>query len=214
MTTTIYALCDPATSEIRYIGKTNGPANNRLSEHMSDSNRRNTRCHCHCWIRSLNPGKPKLIELEIVVDDWVEAEQFWIAYFKSLGARLTNLTAGGEGATGYVMTEEHKAKLKITSTINNHMRGKEPWNKGRTGVYSEETKGKISQANRNRSPEVRAKLSESNRRRTLSEETRSKISVKSRAFHARVKEITENVPQLRIPVLADAGYGQTWWDAH
>lgn len=29
----------------------------------------------------------------------------------------------------------------------------------------------------------------------------------------RVREITENVPQLRIPILADSGYGQTWWEA-
>jgi DNA polymerase I-like protein with 3'-5' exonuclease and polymerase domains len=29
----------------------------------------------------------------------------------------------------------------------------------------------------------------------------------------RVKEITEDVPELRVPILADPGIGQNWWDA-
>lgn len=36
---------------------------------------------------------------------------------------------------------------------------------------------------------------------------------KVEAVAARVKEITEDVPQLRIPILADSGFGQNWWDA-
>lgn len=37
---------------------------------------------------------------------------------------------------------------------------------------------------------------------------------KAEQVAARVKEITEHIPQLRIPILADAGIGPTWWEAH
>lgn len=35
----------------------------------------------------------------------------------------------------------------------------------------------------------------------------------SQSVAKRVKEITENVPELRIPILASSGIGQTWWQA-
>lgn len=103
--TTIYALCHPVTNEIRYVGKSINP-NKRYQTHCNG--KWNT--HVSNWIHSLI-NKPIMIELEIVGDDWVEAEQFWISYFKGLGAQLTNLTVGGEGMIGYKATEETRKKL-------------------------------------------------------------------------------------------------------
>jgi hypothetical protein len=41
---------------------------------------------------------PEIFCIEEVVDaDWQEAEQFWIAYFRFVGADLLNQTAGGDG---------------------------------------------------------------------------------------------------------------------
>lgn len=115
--TTIYALCDPMTHEIRYVGKTYKTVKHRLATHCSD--KRNT--HRANWVRSLKPLKPEILELELIGDDeWVEAEQFWIAYFKTLGAKLTNLTKGGEGCVGYTPTPETLLKMSAVQKGNKY----------------------------------------------------------------------------------------------
>lgn len=40
-----------------------------------------------------------------------EHEKFLIACFKDMGAALCNITDGGEGSSGHVMSVEHKANL-------------------------------------------------------------------------------------------------------
>jgi G:T-mismatch repair DNA endonuclease (very short patch repair protein) len=55
-------------------------------------------------------------------------------------------------------------------------KGKIPWNKGRTGVYSETTLKKMSETGKNISAETRRKMSESSKRENLSAETRRKLS--------------------------------------
>lgn len=176
--TTIYALCDPVTSEVRYIGKSVN-IKNRYKEHCKS----NKDTYSSCWIRSLKPLRPLLIELEVVPDGWVEAEQFWIAYFKGLGARLTNLTLGGEGMVGYKATEETCRKMSILSMGNRYGAG----NTNRLGYTTpEETKLKISMALKGNivvSDETRVKMSISAKGhkrgvgRVLSEETKIKISL-------------------------------------
>jgi hypothetical protein len=42
---------------------------------------------------------------------WREAEQFWIASLRLAGADLCNLTDGGQGPSGYKLSEEHKRKI-------------------------------------------------------------------------------------------------------
>ena len=78
----------------------------------------------------------------------------------------------GKSWLGRTHSEESKRKIS-EATI-----GKVPWNKGKTGVYSEETKGKLSEAHKGKifSEEHRGKLSEAGKGRKLSEETRRKIS--------------------------------------
>jgi hypothetical protein len=65
------------------------------------------------------------------------AEQERIDQLKRLGVKLSNMTDGGEGPSGYRHTEETKQLLSITNKgknagINNGMFGKTPWNKGLT----------------------------------------------------------------------------------
>ena len=59
-------------------------------------------------------------------------------------------------------------------------KGRIPWNKGKTGIYSEETKRKMGESNKGKirmfSEEHRKKLSEVLKGRTFSEEWRMKIS--------------------------------------
>lgn len=109
MSTTIYALCDPTTLEIRYIGKAINPAK-RLCEHVSDT-KRGRRTHCARWVRSV--GRPIMLRLAVVPDDYgAEMEIRTIAQFQARGYRLTNLTEGGEGHLGWVPPPETRAKIR------------------------------------------------------------------------------------------------------
>tara|TARA_Y100000310_G_C20312805_1_gene637004 strand:- start:77 stop:559 length:483 start_codon:yes stop_codon:yes gene_type:complete len=66
----------------------------------------------------------------------------------------------------YTQTEEYKQKQR-----ESHI-GQVPWNKGKTGIYSEETLKKMGDAKRGKtySPEARKKMSESAKGRVWSEE--------------------------------------------
>lgn len=107
----IYALIDPFTDEIRYIGKSIRPKErltNQCNEHSNTY-----RCH---WIQSvLKQGKrPIQIILEELSSDanWQEREIYWIAYGKLQGWNLTNATDGGDGVLN--LSGESKERMLKT----------------------------------------------------------------------------------------------------
>jgi hypothetical protein len=107
----IYALCDPDTEEVRYVGKAN-EVRIRYSAHLLVKGRPNH--HRIHWIQSLlRQGKSPVLQIleEVTEDTWVERERWWISEMKRQGVRLTNLTDGGEGLTGFVPTEEQRRKM-------------------------------------------------------------------------------------------------------
>ena len=189
--TFIYALKNADTNEIRYVGKTIDVTNRYKSHCRSKTNSKTS-----CWIRSLQ-NKPEIIILEEVTPfgNWQEAEQFWIAYFKSLGARLTNLTEGGEGCVGIVFSEESIDKIKQSLKGNNRALGNKLSNETRKRM-SEARKGSknhnfgkslsekqrkqisIAQTGRKHSEEQRLKQIERQTGRTHSPETKAKIGAK------------------------------------
>jgi predicted XRE-type DNA-binding protein len=112
----IYTLSDPATREIRYVGKTHRDLFERLHEHVGNCDR--STYHSANWIRGLrDSGVRPLIELLEVTDDdtWAERERHWISTLRERGVRLTNIQDGGEGAHGYHQTETHKAKIGLAN---------------------------------------------------------------------------------------------------
>lgn len=110
--TAIYALLDPRTNEVRYVGKAKDPKL-RYASHKcvrGYSHRAN-------WIRSLQRCgyDPEMVILE-ESEDWAESESFWIEYLMSLGARLTNLSKGGEsGPVGWSPNQEQRNKMSAKS---------------------------------------------------------------------------------------------------
>lgn len=103
-----------------------------------------------------------------------------------------NITRGGSGVCGYKFTEEHKKHLSEYASnrplshrmrISESMKGRTPHkttieaaNRAWKGQHhTEETRKKISEANRNRSEETKKKISEARKGRPVSEETRKKI---------------------------------------
>ena len=143
--------------------------------------------------------------VEIVATWETEAEALadeirLIAELRALGVRLVNLTAGGEGASGQVFTEETKRKISAALTgrqipaevrvkISDALKGrKQPERSAehraklglamRGRVFSDEHRQKISAANKGRActDETRRKLSETSTGRLHSDETRKKLS--------------------------------------
>jgi len=111
-----------------------------------------------------------LIEVDIILDNltWEQACEKEIEFIKLYGrintktGSLCNLTDGGDGSVGVIVSDENKKRLsKRNSGINNPMYGKKlsnesiakmvakkkgisSWNKGKKGIYSEETLKKMS----------------------------------------------------------------------
>lgn len=106
----IYALVDPRDDAVRYVGATTNPKK-RYAEHMYENNRREI--YKHRWVTKLRADglRPQMIILEENPIDWAEAERRWIAHYRAAGARLTNLTDGGEGTLGYNPPAETRQRM-------------------------------------------------------------------------------------------------------
>lgn len=194
----IYALVDPITDDIRYVGQTVQPSK-RLGQHM---NNLSGNTHKENWVASLveRGVEPWMWVLETIDDaESDEAECWWIAALKEDGEPLTNLTDGGGGPTeergrkmskalkGRVLSEEHKRRIGEANRGSRHP------NYGKT--LPAETKRKMSEArkgSRNHnygktfSEEARRHMSEAQMGKKLSTETKDKISEsqKGRKFSA------------------------------
>lgn len=99
MTGRIYALLDPNTSEVRYVGQTVQTLRERLRNHVMDARRRSeSSAPVYAWIRGIleNGGRPeiKLITTApLQILDHLEVE--WIWHYRAIGADLTNTQPGG-----------------------------------------------------------------------------------------------------------------------
>jgi hypothetical protein len=120
---TIYALRDPHTSEIRYVGKAKRPSH-RIKDHINGARRiligtKRLRTRKEAWIVSLlrTDSYPSIEVLEIVDDQLANArERFWITQFPN----LTNMNKGGDGWGGWncgkklgPLSEETRRRVSI-----------------------------------------------------------------------------------------------------
>jgi hypothetical protein len=192
----IYGLCDPQTGELKYIGKTCASLARRLSAHLNDVKRGRVYIPRHRWIASLHPDTPEIFEIERVPSSqWQEAEQFWIAYFRSIGCILFNATAGGDGLSSYrhrpdtrikqsrAAKERYRSQAERAKTGEAVRRGYEvPEARAnlRAAIAMRDPEVLVRSAQRltefQRSPEGRRRASEIHKGRTPTIETRRKIS--------------------------------------
>jgi hypothetical protein len=174
-TTFIYALIDPNTQEIRYLGKSDDPCR-RLQGHLDDKRK----THKASWLKSLKDKEQKpilnIVE-EVPFGQWHERERHWIAFYRKQGAPLTNMADGGEG--GFLGEEIHaksRAKLRGRHHTEEH---KQKIGEGAKGHHvSDATRERWAELGRNKSEETKRKIGESSKGRTLSLEARAKISAK------------------------------------
>ncbi len=109
----IYALCEPETGEVRYIGKA-VDLQRRLWKHYTPIHLA-PETHKNRWLRQvLARGlKPGVLVLERVEGrPWQEAEREWIARYREAGAKLTNILDGGDGGRmAAELSAETRAKI-------------------------------------------------------------------------------------------------------
>jgi len=83
----IYALADPRTSQIRYVGCTKNPTQ-RLKEHAGAGEWIGKLGH---WLHELKAGGYKPIMVVLQTTDDKTAEGYWIRHFETTGADLLNV---------------------------------------------------------------------------------------------------------------------------
>ena len=187
----IYSIEYPE-GNIRYIGKTKLLVEDRLLQHMKAA-KCGVKSYSKDWLRSLlKQGNTPVIKTLDIVDesDWQFWEIYYISLYKSWGFSLTNHTVGGEGIDIDSIRRGHatrKARLMSGEIV--------VWNKGRTGIYSEEHRRHLSElaskriqseeSNKKRSDKqkglkrseiTKQKMSKSFKGRIIREETKEKIS--------------------------------------
>jgi hypothetical protein len=101
----VYVLKDG--DEIRYVGKSlKDNPNLRLSEHLWSA-RNGRKTYVARWLRGLlRKGRSPTVEIieKCGADAVADREISWIAKYRAEGSRLTNLTDGGEGTSGRVVS--------------------------------------------------------------------------------------------------------------
>lgn len=109
MQVSIYALSDPVTKQVRYIGKAKD-VKHRFTQHVANAE---TGYKAN-WIRGLKSrGMRPTVEVIEEVDEteWEVSERFWIAYFRFLGFSLMNIDLGGNGAHKVADSMREKCRL-------------------------------------------------------------------------------------------------------
>jgi len=152
---------------VRYVGRsTHDATDKRLRRHLSNAQNNQNTCYKNNWIRSVQSAGGEIIasvlESNLTHKESAEKEIFYIAYYKSLGCKLTNLTNGGEGSLGFIHSAETKARMSTMAT-------------GRTHSVETKEKLRIASAGRTHSAETRANMAISNSGRTMSVETKAKL---------------------------------------
>lgn len=166
----IYALLDPESLQVRYVGKSVRP-NERLSNHMNEPP---SSCHRSHWIQALKRRglRPVLVILESVCGawPWQESERYWIKRGRTLGWPLTNNTSGGDGVCD--LPPESRARMARTWLGRKHSPetiAKLKRARALRPGHSEETRRKMSVAHSGRTITWGDKLAEKSRKLTPEE---------------------------------------------
>lgn len=184
LTFLIYALVDPRSGAVRYIGKS-ATGMRRPNLHRKPSVLVHDRTHKAHWIRALQKeGLTYEVDvLEVVAERKLldEAERYWIAEARKNDWPLTNHTDGGDGLSGAVFSSEHRANIsaankgrKLTAEQRARMllaiRGRDSRTRSTVAACA-------SNKGRKHSAEAKAKIGAAHRGKTVSAEARAKVGV-------------------------------------
>lgn len=195
-TTFIYALVDPNTQQVRYVGKSNNPQV-RLYRHFKEKGH----TYKNRWLQSLRERglTPEIRILEEApVSQWQERERYWIAFYREQGLDLANGTDGGDGVHGMRHTDEAKAKIGAASKGNQHGKGYKltPEQKARQvaalkgHAVKPDTGEKIAATKRGkpRSEETKAKMSAAFKGKPLDDERKARMRGRKHSEETKAKQ--------------------------
>lgn len=180
----IYALCEPISGAVRYVGYSKD-APTRYKGHLSE----NSKTHKSRWVNKLlREGAAPKLRVLCVVQGATEAKRVevaLIAAYRRRGARLTNSTAGGDG----VVDPSPEARAKISATHRGRIQSAEEIEKRRLGQLRYHSKhpnaAKVNSAvnlGKKHTAEARAKMSAALLGRPHEEERKKKISDSLRSY--------------------------------
>lgn len=135
----VYMHKNKITNEIFYIGM-----GNRERPYLLSKNRRN-----HLWGEYVDKiGGKEFVEVEIVLStnnkrEALEKETALTQYYKNKGECICNKAIGSKimGEYNGFFNKKHSEDTKKKISISK--KGKEPWNKGKVNIYSQETLEKM-----------------------------------------------------------------------
>jgi len=139
-----------------YIGKTEKSLDTRRDLHLAAAKQKSH----FAFHRAIAKYGPDAFEWQILdtaddLQDLNQKEQRYISLYESFGLKGYNMTAGGEGQSGWVPTEQTR------QTWSQQRKGKSPWNKGMKTLYTpvtEEQKKKNQElANQKRSQALKGR---------------------------------------------------------
>lgn len=179
----IYALIDPRNGSIRYVGMSTNPEQ-RLGRHVKQAiSNAKVNPHKERWILGLIAlgAKPMVAILAVSNEkDWPSEETYWIDFLKAKGEPLTNIRAGGKG--GSIRCSE-ETRRRISESNVGRKQSPEAIRNQKAAQADPEWKARFSESCRNRPPissEERTRRSEFMKNRTVTEETRRRMSLARR----------------------------------
>lgn len=134
---TIYALRDPNTDAIRYVGKTSAALGTRISRHLAKARHKPSEAAVLVWIRSLMDAGvgPKAEVLEVVPDRLGDAaEIIWIAQMRQIGIELLNQARGGSANVGVRRSDDDRKRVGEWS--------RDQWSERRDEIIAAQNAGK------------------------------------------------------------------------
>lgn len=115
----IYAHLDPVNNDVRYIGKSMFGLERAYSHWRPSVLKAQQASYHKNWIRKVIAGghTPVVVVLErldqnCTNDELSEREIWWIAFARAWSCRLTNVTDGGEGKSGYIYSPEQRVFMQ------------------------------------------------------------------------------------------------------
>ena len=152
-------------ARIRYVGQTSVPLRRRLKSHVNQASATMRNTPVGKWIRAAREAGHKIL-IHCILENaqWDVSEIAVIAGVKASGTELLNVTAGGGGHRGHILSAETRAKISAALKGRKKPAGfAERQRRRMLGTKaSVETRKRLSEAHTGKTPSAaaRAKMSE------------------------------------------------------